>query len=159
MRPAARASTSPESPPSLRHKRIDGQATTRDVNRSEPAPALWRHPQSRPKGVAVLCPVCLQPADTDRFGVVKEHDDSVGHPCPMSGRVGPSWDEDTTRPAVQGRSGGICEYCSKHLAQDMHHRKSVGVGGFWHPANIIHICRTCHRFITEHPNWAWTLGL
>jgi hypothetical protein len=109
--------------------------------------------------VTVLCPVCLSPARTDAYGVVEKHPDSVGHDCPMGGRVGPSWDEDNTRPAVRGRSGEICEYCSSHVAQDMHHRKSAGVGGRWHPANIIHICRGCHRFITEHPNWAWKLGL
>lgn len=113
----------------------------------------------RPKGVPVLCPICLQPAETDRFGIVEKHVDSVGHDCPMGGRVGPTWNEDATRPAVAGRSGGICEYCSAHPAQDMHHRKSLGVGGRWSPANIIHICRRCHRFITEHPNWAHSLGL
>ena len=107
----------------------------------------------------VLCPVCLMPADTDRFGVVLPHPDSAGVECVMTGKLGPSWDETSTRPAVEGRSGGICEYCSAHLAKDMHHRKSAGVGGQWHPANIIHICRGCHRFITEHPNWAWKLGL
>jgi hypothetical protein len=125
---------------------------------SDPAP---RRPSClhRPKGVTVLCPVCLGPVEVDVYGKVLPHPDSVGHDCIMAGRVGPAWDEDSTRPAVQGRSGNICEYCSAHVAQDMHHRKSAGVGGHWHPANIIHICRSCHRFITEHPNWAWSLGL
>jgi 5-methylcytosine-specific restriction endonuclease McrA len=125
-------------------------------------PSLLQRPGGIPthrRRIRVLCPVCLQPAETDHLGVVENHLDSMGHDCPMSGRVGPTWDEDSTRPAVRGRSGGICEYCSQHLAQDMHHRKSLGVGGRWHPANILHICRGCHRFITEHPNWAWALGL
>lgn len=107
----------------------------------------------------MLCPVCLQPVKTNSRGEVKPHTDAHFGDCPMGGRVAPPWDEDSTRPAVQGRSGGICEYCSQRLATDMHHRKSLGVGGFWQPANIIHICRPCHRFITEHPNWAWSLGL
>jgi hypothetical protein len=107
----------------------------------------------------VLCPVCLQPAYTSDKGIMLRHDDGVGIPCLMSGHTAPSWDEESTRPAVQGRSGGICEYCLHRLAQDMHHRKSLGVGGTWHPANILHLCRICHRFITEHPNWARSLGL
>jgi len=108
----------------------------------------------------MLCPVCLEPVKTDSYGRVAPHLDSTGTgDCPMTGRTAPAWDEDATRPAVRGRSGEICEYCSAHVAQDMHHRKSAGVGGHWHPANIIHICRSCHRFITEHPNWAWSLGL
>jgi HNH endonuclease len=107
----------------------------------------------------VLCPVCLQPTMTDHRGMVEPHEDSVGHECPMSNRTGPAWTEASTREAVRGRSGDICEYCGQRRAQDMHHRKSLGVGGKWHPANIIHVCRTDHRFLTEHPNWAWRLGL
>lgn len=107
----------------------------------------------------MLCPVCLMPCETNAYGVVKTHADSVGGDCPMAGKQGPTWDEDSTRAAVPGRSGGVCEYCTRRRAQDMHHRKSRGVGGRWHPANVLHLCRVCHRFITDHPAWAHALGL
>lgn len=107
----------------------------------------------------MLCPVCLMPCETNRYGVVKAHADSVGGDCPMSGKVGPTWDEHSTRAAVPGRSNGNCEFCGFRRAQDMHHRRGAGVGGRWHPANILHLCRYCHRFVTEHPTWAHALGL
>src|ERR1700757_5132401 len=69
------------------------------------------------------------------------------------------WGEFDTRPAVRGRSYNICEYCSAERATDMHHRKSRGTGGKWEPCNILHLCRTCHRWATHHPTAAYTLGL
>jgi HNH endonuclease len=116
-------------------------------------------PPPRAKGVTVLCPVCLAPIATDAKGRVTYHTDTAGHDCPMVGRVGPTWDEDSTRKAVPGRSLGLCEFCGWRPAQDMHHRKSRGVGGRWSPANILHLCRYCHRFVTDHPMWAHALGL
>lgn len=107
----------------------------------------------------MLCPVCLTLIQPDRDGLVPAHEDEVGSACPMSGRDAPAWDQQSTHEAVESRSGGICEYCRKRRAHDMHHRKSRGVGGRWHPANVIHLCRTCHRFVTEHPGWAHALGL
>lgn len=74
------------------------------------------------------------------------HSDGWNVLCYMSHRAAPVWDEPSTRAAVHGRSGGICEHCREHLATDMHHRKSRGVGGKWSPANIIHLCRLCHMF-------------
>jgi len=107
----------------------------------------------------VLCPVCLNPTETDAFGVMQPHPNSVGSECVMSGKLGARWDERSTRAAVDTRSGGRCEYCRARPARDMHHRRGSGVGGRWHPANILHLCRKCHRFITDHPGWAHSLGL
>lgn len=109
-----------------------------------------------------LCPVCLQPVFATggaALPTVKLHEDTAGHICPMSGQPLPEWDEHVTRPAVRGRSGGICEYCQASRATDMHHRISRGVGGEWHPANIIHLCRFCHGFFTDNPQDAYQLGI
>ena len=75
-----------------------------------------------------------------------------------------------TRETVKSRSDGICECCcgagrpggdpsAWHGATDMHHRVSAGVGGKWRPANILHLCRDCHMWITDHPKESYQLGL
>lgn len=69
------------------------------------------------------------------------------------------WAEFDTRPAVRGRSNGICEYCQKARAAEMHHRKSRGTGGRWEPVNILHLCSPCHRWVTNHPTASYALGL
>lgn len=106
------------------------------------------------------CPVCLAWPHLIADGQIRKHLPYSGFPharmdnhldgwnvqCYMSRRAAPVWDEPSTRAAVHGRSGGICEYCRERLATDMHHRQSRGVGGKWSPANIIHICRICHMW-------------
>lgn len=78
------------------------------------------------------------------------HTDVTGKVCPMSGHEAFAWGERSTREAVWPRSGGVCEYCRSARAQEMHHRKSRGVGGRWSPANILHLCSRCHhRFTNE----------
>lgn len=67
----------------------------------------------------------------------------------MSHREAPPWDEPTTRAAASGRSQGVCEFCRRARATDKHHRKSRGVGGQWHPANIIDLCRGCHSTVDD----------
>jgi len=79
--------------------------------------------------------------------------------CPMSGRAMPEWVENNTRAAVLNRSGGICEYHGNHRAEEMHHRKSRGVGGEWHPANILHLCARIHRYFTDHPQEGYNVGV
>jgi hypothetical protein len=111
-----------------------------------------------PRDVVMPCPVCLGCTEVVH-GVVMEHQDGVGGICPMSGEPAPLWDEGSTRQAVRGRSGGICEYCSRQRATDMHHRISVGIGGWWSPAQILHVCRGCHMWITDHPGFAVRRGL
>jgi 5-methylcytosine-specific restriction endonuclease McrA len=80
----------------------------------------------------------------------------------MSGLgCGDGWDERTTREAVKGRSGGICELC-RHRATEMHHRKARGMGGGrgkWSPANILHLCGSCHRWATRNPLAAYERGV
>jgi hypothetical protein len=92
-------------------------------------------------------------------GAMAQHNDTLGKVCPMSGRLAFFWDEASTREAVKGRSGGICEYCHHHRAAEMHHRKSRGVGGDWSPANILHLCSRCHRYFTDHPQDGYQLGV
>jgi len=111
-----------------------------------------------------LCPVCLAEIEPTKLGAntlptVNQHMDSIGRICPMSGQEMPVWDEYATRRAVKGRSSDICEYCSSARATDMHHRISRGVGGWWSPANIIHICRGCHGWFTDHPDEAYQYGV
>jgi 5-methylcytosine-specific restriction endonuclease McrA len=107
----------------------------------------------------ILCPVCCGEAPRYADGTIGRHKDGIDKDCWMTGHVAPSWNEERTRQAVHGRSGGICEFCGIARAQEMHHRKSRGVGGQWSPANILHLCNTCHRRATLYPTWAKTLGL
>jgi hypothetical protein len=68
------------------------------------------------------------------------------------------WSELDTRPAVKERSGEVCELCRRARATDMHHRKSAGTGGKWSPVNILHLCRPCHRYVTDYPAVAYARG-
>ena len=108
--------------------------------------------------VEPICPACCTPVDIAEGGRIGPHKDADGRLCPM-GAGGPGWTEQDSRDAVAGRSGGICEFCQMCSARDMHHRKSRGVGGPWTPANLLHLCRGCHRRATEHPAWARGFGL
>lgn len=114
--------------------------------------------------VMSLCPVCLAQIQATVDGrrvlpTVQAHEDGIGKICPMSGQPLPEWAERSTRVAVKGRSGGICEHCLMQRATDMHHRLSVGAGGKWHPANILHLCRFCHSRFTDDPEMAYQLGI
>jgi hypothetical protein len=105
------------------------------------------------------CPVCYEEATVYKDGRIQPHADSAGGPCPMSYHQNPPWDERSTRAAVPSRSGGICEFCRKRRASQMHHRVSRGVGGPWSPENILHLCHLCHGDATRQPDWAWGMGL
>lgn len=70
------------------------------------------------------------------------------------------------RLLVSARSGGWCEACPRlgnddpHPASDLHELLTRARGGsIVDPANIVHVCRTCHTWITEHPVDAAKLGL
>lgn len=108
-----------------------------------------------------LCPVCLADiqATAPNVPTVKAHCDSIGKICPMSGQPLPAWDERSTRAAVKGRSCDVCEYCHLRRATDMHHRISAGTGGWWSPANILHLCRLCHSEFTDDMAEAYRLGV
>jgi len=106
-----------------------------------------------------VCPVCLGFIEPNDVGCVTKHEDGIGKLCPMTAKPMPRWTERATREAVVGRSNNICEYCASFRATDCHHRKSRGVGGKWHPANIIHLCRFCHARATANPEEARESGL
>lgn len=112
--------------------------------------------------VMSLCPVCLGQifaTGGTELPTVKVHEDGVGKICPMSGQPMPEWAERNTRASVKGRSSGICEHCQMQRATDMHHRLSVGTGGKWHPANVLHLCRLCHSMFTDHMEMAYQMGI
>jgi hypothetical protein len=111
-----------------------------------------------------LCPVCLGQIRATRQGTtvlptVETHCDSIGGVCPMSGQPMPEWGERNTRAAVKGRSSGICEHCRMQRATDMHHRISRGVGGWWSPANVLHLCRVCHSHFTGNVSMGHHMGI
>lgn len=54
-------------------------------------------------------------------------------------------EERQTRKLVELRSDGFCEKCGIPGATDKAHRISRGVGGGWEPANILDLCRDCHK--------------
>lgn len=66
-------------------------------------------------------------------------------------------------PIVDARSGGHCELCGVHPADQHHHRKARQAGGSVHtagihsPANLLHVCSWCHQMAEEHPD-RWTFG-
>lgn len=107
----------------------------------------------------MMCPVCLKDVGTHSGGITMQHTDTASKICKMSGKPMFEWDEASTRDVVNNRSNGICEYCRRRRATDCHHRISVGVGGKWTPANILHMCRQDHSYFTDHPEEAYPLGV
>lgn len=65
------------------------------------------------------------------------------------------------RALVAQRSSGLCEMCRRAEATDWHHRKNRSQGGEWTPSNGLHLCRNCHRVVTEQPyaarRWGWAV--
>lgn len=149
---------------------------TATVRRYRHEASRWEPPHRAEWRTLTLCPVCLgmvhltpdarlaanmaRPAPWARL---VPHTDGWGRTCYMSHRSAPPWDEPTTRAAVYGRSMGVCEYCQAERATDMHHRLARSLGGKWHPANIVHLCRGCHARCTspagEQRQWARHVGL
>lgn len=66
--------------------------------------------------------------------------------------------EKKARQIVRERSGGVCERCFAVPAAEWHHRKNRSQLGRWTPANGLHLCSPCHRWITEHPRAAYGCG-
>ena len=65
-----------------------------------------------------------------------------------------------TRQIIERRSGGRCEartpICSG-WGQHIHHRKSRRAGDHSAP-NGLHVCRSCHAFIHDHPELSMEKG-
>lgn len=65
------------------------------------------------------------------------------------------------RQLVTQRSQGACEICDHARATDWHHRQARSQGGTWAPSNGLHLCRDCHRMVTEQPDaarrWGWVV--
>ena len=62
-----------------------------------------------------------------------------------------------SRPTVMKRSQGMCEKCGAARATDMHHRK-LRRHGDHAPANLVHLCRTCHNWAHQNPAEALLAG-
>lgn len=60
-----------------------------------------------------------------------------------------AWREHLARKIVRRRSEGWCEACDRRAATDWHHRQNRSQGGDWRPSNGMHLCRPCHRDITD----------
>jgi len=66
---------------------------------------------------------------------------------------------------VKRRSRGVCERCLQAEAVQVHHRQPRGAGGSAHraevnlPANLLHLCRTCHEITESRRQEAYVLGL
>jgi hypothetical protein len=78
--------------------------------------------------------------------------------------VNPAAAENKGREDVYARSQGWCELqirvCTGR-GEEWQHRKNRSQGGTWDPANGLHVCSACHRYIHQHPTEAaekgWTV--
>lgn len=59
--------------------------------------------------------------------------------------------EASARKLVYARSGRVCERCSSARATEWQHRKNRSQGGLWEASNGLHLCTSCHRYVTDHP--------
>lgn len=64
---------------------------------------------------------------------------------------------------VAERSGGNCEGCGTHGANQFHHRTARQAGGssrnpaIHSPSNLLHLCPWCHEMCESHPD-RWVFG-
>lgn len=82
-------------------------------------------------------------------------------------------DRERTRRIVAKRSGGLCEgraliatvdpvaaSACKKRAVDLHEKRKRSRGGsITDPANILHLCRSCHEFTEREPAAATRAGM
>ncbi|WP_409186682.1 hypothetical protein F9C11_21575 [Amycolatopsis sp. VS8301801F10] len=72
------------------------------------------------------------------------------------------WSEANGRAVVRARSGGTCEVrvlgVCEGRAAEWQHRKARSQGGEWNPANGLHTCQACHRWIHQNPTEATAAG-
>ena len=66
-----------------------------------------------------------------------------------------------SRLEVRRRSGGWCEVthpgCTGR-AEHVHHVLPRSGGGHNHPDNLLDVCGAGHRYIHDHPRWAYDYG-
>lgn len=78
---------------------------------------------------------------------------------------GKSFDQELREvaPLVHARSGFRCEAalpgCTIGVTSEPHHRKRRSQGGPNTLANLLDICNNCHRYVHDHPDWAYARGL
>jgi len=60
------------------------------------------------------------------------------------------------RYACEARLGPSCDF---DYALDLHHRKRRSQGGPHTPANLVALCRPCHRAVHNHPAASFEVGL
>ena len=53
----------------------------------------------------------------------------------------------------------VCQRCNADRSQDIHEKKSRARGGsITDPENLVALCRSCHIWVTEHPEEAHAQG-
>lgn len=62
--------------------------------------------------------------------------------------------ERWARKVVKARAEDRCEGCGRPGRLDYSHRIGRGVGGPWHPANALALCRRDHQFVGDQPHRA-----
>lgn len=71
---------------------------------------------------------------------------------------------EAVRLLVRGRAGDRCEACGRRgELLDQHHRRPRGLGGSSdpatnRPANLVLLCRQCHRWVEAHRSVALDMG-
>lgn len=68
----------------------------------------------------------------------------------------------TVRRAVEQRAGHHCEIHAtarcQGRAEHCHHKLMRSAGGKHTEDNLVLTCENCHRYVHEHPNWAYEHG-
>ncbi len=64
-----------------------------------------------------------------------------------------------TYEQVMVRDAHTCRWCSSGLRPEVHHRQGRGGKTPHRLSNLIVLCSEHHRYVTEHPEWAYAIGL
>lgn len=101
------------------------------------------------------------------YTTLRRHVPLLAKAAPKRARVRPAVPDDV-RTALAARSGGWCEFpaCTQ-LATDPHHRKARKIGGrrgdakkrLDQLANLVHLCRGDHTWVTGRVAEAVEMGL
>jgi len=63
------------------------------------------------------------------------------------------------RERVVLRDTQVCRYCLAGWQLEIHHRQGRGGDNPNRLSNLLTLCSSCHKWVTEHPEMAYQLGL